>query len=98
MAAVAELLPAPRAELELRGDRRPVPAGDGPNSPWFDWRRARGAAEEGPEQAGNGPADEASETDGTSAARTAALWLPEAEAAEESVGAQPVPRQFPWFG
>jgi hypothetical protein len=103
--AAAELLPAQRTDPEARNEPEPVPRGDGPNSPWFDWRRARssGTAEDGEE---DGPEDEAaataaerpSEADGTSEASpapgSASAPDPADDAGEAAAGLRP----FPWFG
>jgi hypothetical protein len=88
-AVVAELLPGPRSARE--------PEGDGPNSPWFDWRRNRGAglpdgepesaAESTSDEVPDGAADEPSDGTPDSAA----------EAASVAAAAQDV-RAFPWFG
>jgi hypothetical protein len=72
---VAELLPGPRSERE--------PEGDGPNSPWFDWRRARGTGAAEP-----GSASEDADGDGDEDEP----W-PEDAADAASVA----PRMFPWF-
>jgi hypothetical protein len=82
--AVAELLPGPRSGRE--------PEGDGPNSPWFDWRRARGADGSEPEAEDEfegelAPADE----------RGAENEREPAEMAGTD-SASTAPRMFPWFG
>jgi len=96
---VAELLPAQRGDPEARDKPEPVPRGDGPNSPWFDWRRARlSGTTESEEESGSedeaaaAAADRASETDDTSEALPtagSAAGSPSGPASGSAAGSDP---------
>jgi hypothetical protein len=82
---VAELLPGPRSGRE--------PAGDGPNSPWFDWRRARGT---------DGSADGSDDAQDPESAESESGSADEVSvdvgSAEDASADETALRAFPWFG